>query len=935
MRNVRKLAHAILWSAVSALVLSSCGGLPTPEASIDPNSPSTRVVNSLYTIPPSNQMLKRYRNPSTGDHVTAGDGVFAAYLLGQRGYQAEGGQGLYFTSQLPGTIPLKIYYSPSRQDYKTVGLDAPTGTGDLPDYVYVGTIGFVFQDTSQASEMAALGYELLPLNNWESPANPRVDSMLSTSPGESTIGWVGGSVQGYALTPATKPLLFSKQTLVFPAQTWSSITLRWTKTTGPYTIYRAQLGKDFQQIRAGIKATEFTDTGLNDSRVYRYKVMDSVTNNNVVGISQSVTWSPGKTGASNVFPRSSTSTFKLLSVEDCSMTDPKAYVNCKLGTLGSWAEAAGTSSNKNTTVDAGVTTYLDSITGQTSTSLGGGVRNCSDDRQFDELYSCIVAKTSAHIIPRRESNEGWIDSKSDISKTLGGIFKGSDMLTSSAKNLTSVEFPGYARNAVSVYSASGGEAEIVEDPTPRTILGAITRLKAKLNGQPLNTRTSYKITEVHSSEQAALALGEEASGFGATIREELKVNLEAKQHWVAVVLKQEAYSIAVTSVNGLTAADWISQGVSKSYYDSLVRQGLIGNAKSDKNIPVVLTQIDYGRKLFIKMSSYDVGVDLLAAANTSLGSENCSSGGDQTISANSGSTSKNSCSAAASASLRADLNWDSSNLVVKTEGFDQNVGNLVDNVARFLNSKTGIGNFINSQPNSAMAEVAHHFKPITETNEATVLRSLNENQITYVQKSCKPVLRKFTGYVTLTDTETTFCSNNNFSNNNFPTSKTGFLIPKNTKISMQLLRPDVWGDLGNRYLRHWNSVAYSDMRWNNHKFDSNIDMNDGTWIIRDALDGSDCYSFESANYPGWFLRHAYGSFRIDNGRVNTNMLFKQDATFCAHTPLSDNGKVSWTPRNYPSNFVFGNFEKVIQDGYRDDPNYKKDASWTITYPLAP
>jgi hypothetical protein len=52
MRNVQKLAHAILWSAMSALVLSSCGGLPTPEGSTDPNSPNTRAVNPQFAVQP-------------------------------------------------------------------------------------------------------------------------------------------------------------------------------------------------------------------------------------------------------------------------------------------------------------------------------------------------------------------------------------------------------------------------------------------------------------------------------------------------------------------------------------------------------------------------------------------------------------------------------------------------------------------------------------------------------------------------------------------------------------------------------------------------------------------------------------------------------------------------------------------------------------------
>jgi Ricin-type beta-trefoil lectin domain-like/Ricin-type beta-trefoil lectin domain len=199
MQNTRKLAHAILWSVLSALALSSCGTQLTPP----PGDPSARAA-----IPQDDKMLKRFRNPTNGDHLTAAVGPNPASLgmwALSNGYQFEGDQGLFFGTQLPDTIPLKVYFSPSRNDYMSLGNSAPLDNGTFPntDYRYVGTTGFIFKDLSHAAEMAALGYGLTPLTNWESPANPRVNQMLSNSPAEGAnvkaAGWRDWGVQGYSM----------------------------------------------------------------------------------------------------------------------------------------------------------------------------------------------------------------------------------------------------------------------------------------------------------------------------------------------------------------------------------------------------------------------------------------------------------------------------------------------------------------------------------------------------------------------------------------------------------------------------------------------------------------------------------------------------------------------------------------------------------------
>ena len=59
---------------------------------------------------------------------------------------------------------------------------------------------------------------------------------------------------------------------------------------------------------------------------------------------------------------------------------------------------------------------------------------------------------------------------------------------------------------------------------------------------------------------------------------------------------------------------------------------------------------------------------------------------------------------------------------------------------------------------------------------------------------------------------------------------------------------------------------------------------DATFAVRTGLASAGCVSFESVNYPGYFLRHRDFLLRLD--RRDRSNLFAQDATFC---PVSTRG----------------------------------------------
>jgi len=81
---------------------------------------------------------------------------------------------------------------------------------------------------------------------------------------------------------------------------------------------------------------------------------------------------------------------------------------------------------------------------------------------------------------------------------------------------------------------------------------------------------------------------------------------------------------------------------------------------------------------------------------------------------------------------------------------------------------------------------------------------------------------------------------------------------------------------------------------------SALDRHDSSWTVRPGLADASCLSFESKNYPGWFLRHS--NFRIMLGSSDGSALFQADATFCPRAGLAGQG-LTFESKNYPSRFI--------------------------------
>ncbi|GAB7355649.1 hypothetical protein MBLNU459_g6364t1 [Dothideomycetes sp. NU459] len=82
---------------------------------------------------------------------------------------------------------------------------------------------------------------------------------------------------------------------------------------------------------------------------------------------------------------------------------------------------------------------------------------------------------------------------------------------------------------------------------------------------------------------------------------------------------------------------------------------------------------------------------------------------------------------------------------------------------------------------------------------------------------------------------------------------------------------------------------------------------EASWTVRTGLGNSGCYSFESVDTPGSYIRHYNFQLQV-NANDNTKG-FKEDATFCSQTGLSGTGNTirSWS---YPTRF-FRHYEDIV------------------------
>lgn len=137
----------------------------------------------------------------------------------------------------------------------------------------------------------------------------------------------------------------------------------------------------------------------------------------------------------------------------------------------------------------------------------------------------------------------------------------------------------------------------------------------------------------------------------------------------------------------------------------------------------------------------------------------------------------------------------------------------------------------------------------------------------------------------------------------------------------------------NRYIRHRAALGYTEVVT---AASDTLLKNDATWNVVRGLADSSCYSFESVNYPGTYLRHQ--AFRVKQNADDGSALFDADATFCAEP---GSGGVRFTAWNFPGQYL-RHYDAELwlatpggNSTWDNDTSYAADTTWAIEAPGCP
>ncbi|GAB3863439.1 AbfB domain-containing protein [Dactylosporangium cerinum] len=153
------------------------------------------------------------------------------------------------------------------------------------------------------------------------------------------------------------------------------------------------------------------------------------------------------------------------------------------------------------------------------------------------------------------------------------------------------------------------------------------------------------------------------------------------------------------------------------------------------------------------------------------------------------------------------------------------------------------------------------------------------------------------------------------------------LLQTDVRKSLQVT---TWG-FTDRYLRHADSLAYTEIV---NGGSSALLKADATYTVRRGLADSSCYSFESVNFPGQFLRHA--DSRVRNAVNDGSALFSADATFCARPGVGGTG-ITFESINIAGSYL-RHFESAVYisagngTGFQRPQALSADSSWNLANP---
>ncbi len=162
-----------------------------------------------------------------------------------------------------------------------------------------------------------------------------------------------------------------------------------------------------------------------------------------------------------------------------------------------------------------------------------------------------------------------------------------------------------------------------------------------------------------------------------------------------------------------------------------------------------------------------------------------------------------------------------------------------------------------------------------------------------------------------------------------PWWRSGVNLPVDQAVSLKV----VTACCTDRYLRHLNSLAYTEVV---NASSSTVLKQDATFVVRHGLADSSCYSFESRNFPGHFLRHS--QFRLRKDPNDGTAVFAQDATFCADPGRFGTGDVTLRSYNIGGHAI-RHYASEVWIAANGGPNawesassYDADVTWHVSAP---
>lgn len=111
-----------------------------------------------------------------------------------------------------------------------------------------------------------------------------------------------------------------------------------------------------------------------------------------------------------------------------------------------------------------------------------------------------------------------------------------------------------------------------------------------------------------------------------------------------------------------------------------------------------------------------------------------------------------------------------------------------------------------------------------------------------------------------------------------------------------------------------------------------LDTKDATFAIVPGLAKNSYVSFESCNYPGSYLRHQDGRIKLSDSANDNSQLFREDATFRIVPGLADSSAVSFESYNYPGNYLRHRDGHLWVERNDNSELFKEDATFRIVAP---